>query len=91
MVEVAALVIAGLDDHGFEGLRARLSAGATTMFDFYKENPTMAAIVVVVAVAMAFAVLRLGDMDALALAVLGLVGGLVCGAVIGFARSRGRR
>jgi len=58
------------------------------MFDFYRENPVVAAVVVVIAVALALAVLMLGDVRPLSLVVMGLIGGLLCGAVIGFARSR---
>ncbi|HEV2768921.1 MAG TPA: hypothetical protein VGV40_01885 [Solirubrobacteraceae bacterium] len=60
------------------------------MFDFYRENPMVAGVVLVVAVAMAAAVLALGDVRPLSLVVMGVVGGLICGAVIGFARSRRR-
>jgi len=61
------------------------------VLDFYRENPVVAGVVVVVAVALAAAVLALGDVRPLSLIVMGLVGGLICGAVIGFARSRRRR
>lgn len=62
-----------------------------TVFDFYRENPVVSGVVLVVAVVMAAAVLALGDVRPLSLVVMGVVGGLICGAVIGFARSRRRR
>ncbi len=61
------------------------------MFDFYRQNPVVAGVALVVAVALAVAVLALGDVRPLSLVVMGVVGGLICGALIGFARSRGRR
>jgi len=61
------------------------------MFDFYRENPVAAGVVVVVAVVLAALVLGLGDVRPLSLVVMGVIGGLICGAVIGFVGSRRRR
>ncbi|MCP9489998.1 MAG: hypothetical protein MSC31_08990 [Solirubrobacteraceae bacterium MAG38_C4-C5] len=59
-----------------------------SIIDFYRANPVLFALVLVVAVLMAALVLGLGSGSALQVIALGAVGGLVVGMVIAVSRRR---
>ncbi len=63
--------------------------GVRSIIDFYRANPVVFAVALVLAVLMAALALGLGSGSALQVIALGAIGGLVAGLVIGGSRRKG--
>jgi hypothetical protein len=70
--------------HG--GREHSLAVGVRSIIDFYRSNPVVLGVVVVVAILLAVVVLGLGSGSPLQVIALGAVGGLMAGLVIAATR-----